>query len=394
MNQAPRSIYMDYSATTPVRAEVLEAMQPYFAEFYGNPSSIHAMGRKAGTALSEARRAIAELIGARPREIVFTGCGTESDNAALRGIALSRRGATGAARIVTLPVEHKAVLNTAEDLRDYFGFDLTLVPVDGAGRVSVESVAAALGDGKDVAVVSVMTANNEVGTVQPIAEIGALCRSLGVPFHTDAVQAAGKLPLRVDELNVDALSVSAHKFYGPKGVGFLYLRTGTPYLPYMTGGSHEGGNRAGTENVPLIAGMAKALELAEAEREQEQARLRVLRDQLIGGILESVEGAQLTGDRDHRLANHASFAITGVEAEAVLIALDLAGVAASSGSACASGSTRPSHVLEAMGVPYLAARGALRLSLGRGNTPEDVEYVLERLPKIVAQVKESEPAWE
>lgn len=393
MSAAQRTIYMDYSATTPVRAEVLEAMQPYFAEFYGNPSSIHGVGRKAGAALAEARRTIAELIGARPREIVFTGCGTESDNAALRGMALSRREATGAARLITLPIEHKAVLNTAEDLRDHFGFDLTLVPVDGAGRVSVDDIAAALGDGKDVAAVSVMLANNEVGTIQPVAEIGALCRDLGVPFHTDAVQAAGKLPLRVDDLHVDALSASGHKFYAPKGVGFLYLRGSAPYLPYMTGGSHEGGHRAGTENVPLIVGMAKALELAEAERESEQARLRVLRDQLIGGILESIEGARLTGERAHRLDNHASFAIPGVEAEAMLIALDMAGVAASSGSACASGSQRPSHVLEAMGVPYAAARGALRLSLGRSNTPADVDFVLERLPQIVAQVKASETVW-
>lgn len=393
MSPTPRTIYMDYSATTPVRPEVLEAMQPYFSEFYGNPSSIHAVGRRAGVALTEARRTIAGLIGAHPREIVFTGCGTEGDNAALRGIALSRRSATGAARIITLPIEHKAVLNTAEDLRDHFGFDLTLVPVNRAGRVSLDDLAAALGDGKDVAVVSVMAANNEVGTIQPIAEIGALCRSFGVPFHTDAVQAVGKLSLRVDDLHVDALSASAHKFYGPKGVGFLYLRTGTPYLPYMTGGSHENHNRAGTENVPFIVGMAKALELAEAEREVEQARLRVLRDRLIGGILESIESAQLTGDSEYRLDNHASFAIAGVEAEAMLIALDMAGVAASSGSACSSGSQRPSHVLEAMGVPYTAARGALRLSLGRHNTPADVEYVLEQLPQIVAQVQESEPAW-
>lgn len=391
MVESRRTIYMDHSATTPVRAEVLEAMQPYFAEFYGNPSSIHSVGRRAGVALAQARRAIADMIGAKPNEIIFTGCGTESDNAALRGIALARRQSTGAQRIITLPIEHKAVLYTAQDLADHFGFELTLVPVDREGIVSVEEVARSLGDGKDVAVVSVMAANNEVGTIQPIAEIGALCRARGVPFHTDAVQAAGKLSLNVDQLNIDAMSTSAHKFYGPKGVGFLYLRGGTPFLPYVTGGSHEGGRRAGTENVPFIVGMAKALELVEAEREEENARLRVLRDQLIGGILETVDGAMLTGSATQRLDSHASFVIRGVEAEGVLIALDLAGIAASSGSACMSGSHRPSHVLEALGVPPTDGVGGLRLSLGHSNRPEDVTYLLERLPQIVNQIKGTAP---
>ncbi len=391
MAEPRRAIYMDHSATTPVRAEVLEAMQPYFAEFYGNPSSIHGVGRRAGVALAQARRTIAAVIGAKPSEVIFTGCGTESDNAALRGIALARRQATGARRIVTLPIEHKAVLYTAQDLAAHFGFELTLVAVDGEGVVAVEEVAQAIGDGADVAVVSVMAANNEVGTIQPIAEIGALCRAHGVPFHTDAVQAAGKLSLNVDELQVDAMSTSAHKFYGPKGVGFLYLRGGTPFLPSMTGGSHEGGRRAGTENVPFIVGMAKALELADAEREAENARLRLLRDQLIGGILEGVDGARLTGSPTQRLAHHASFVIQGVEAEGVLIGLDLAGIAASSGSACTSGSHRPSHVLEALGVPASDAVGGLRLSLGHSNRPEDVDYLLERLPQIVGQIKGSVP---
>src|SRR5690606_25249028 len=243
---------------------------------YGNPSSIHGVGRRAGVAITQARRAIAELIGAKPSEIIFTSGGTEGDNAAVRGLALARRAATGANRIITSPVEHKAVLYTAQDLADHFGFELTLLPVDSDGLVAVDDVAAALGDGHDVAVVSVMYANNEVGTIQPIAEIGALCRARAVPFHTDAVQAAGKLSLNVDELQVDALSTSAHKFYGPKGVGFLYLRGGTPFLPYLTGGSHENNRRAGTENVPGIVGMAKAFELAESERVAENARLRVL----------------------------------------------------------------------------------------------------------------------
>ena len=383
---------MDHSATTPVRPEVMAAMAPYFSELYGNPSSIHGVGRKAGVALANARSVIAGLIGAKPAEIIFTGCGSESDNAALRGLALARRQATGANRIITTPIEHKAVLYTAEDLRDHFGFELTIVPVDGDGLIDMAAFDQALGNGEDVAVVSVMFANNEVGTIEPIQAIGERCRARGVPFHTDAVQAVGKLPLDVDDLAVDAMSASAHKFFGPKGVGFLYLRSGTPFLPYLTGGSHEGGRRAGTENVPFIVGMATALELVEHERVEENHRLEVLRDRLIGGILEEVDGAVLTGPREQRLANHASFVIRGVEAEGVLIALDLAGVAASSGSACSSGSLRPSHVLEAMGVPARDAVGGLRLSLGRSNTPEDVEYVLAQLPRIVEQIRGTAPA--
>ena len=392
MNQTQRPvIYMDHSASTPVRPEVLEAMQPYFDQFYGNPSSIHRVGRQARAGLDQARRTVAEILGARESEIIFTACGTESDNAALRGIALARRKATGADRIITLPIEHKAVLHTAYDLRDNFGFRLTLVPVDEQGLVRVEDVAQALGDGQDVAVVSVMLANNEIGTIQPVAAIGQLCQERGVPFHTDAVQAAGKLPLRVDELHVDALSVSAHKFYGPKGVGFLYLRQGTPFQPILTGASHEGNRRAGTENVPGILGLARALALCEEEREEENARLQALRDRLIGGILEEVEGARLTGHPTQRLANHASFVIQGVEAEGVLIALDLAGVAASSGSACTSAAQKPSHVLEAIGVPARDAVGGLRLSLGHSNTPEQVEYVLEQLPRIVERIRGARP---
>ncbi len=395
------TIYLDHSATTPVRDEVLAAMQPYFADFYGNPSSIHGVGRRAGVALSNARRDVASVLGSKPHEIIFTGCGTESDNAALRGIALARREQTGANRLITAPTEHEAVLYTACDLRDHYGFELTLLPVDEAGRIDVADLAEALGDGvapsggassNNIAVVSIMYANNEVGTLQPIAEIGALCREHGVPFHCDAVQAAGKLSLAVNAFNVDALSVSAHKFYGPKGVGFLYLRSGTPCLPFVTGGSQENSRRAGTENVPFIVGMAKALTLAEAERETESTRLHVLRDKLIGGVLEAIDGAQLTGaPREERLANHASFVIPGVEAEGVLIALDMANVAASSGSACTSGSQRPSHVLEAMGIPARDAVGGLRLSLGRSNTPAQVEYVLETLPRIVAQIRGVEP---
>lgn len=386
---ADNFIYMDHAATTPVLPEVVEAMMPYFSDYYGNPSSVHVAGRRAGVALQKARQTLAELLGAKPAEIIFTSCGTESDNAALRGIALARRTATGANRIITTPVEHKAILQTAEDLRDHFGYALTLLPVDSTGLVSPDDLAAALGDGQDVAVVSVMYANNEVGTVQPIAELGALCRAAGVPFHTDAVQAGGKLPLKVQALEVDAMSLGAHKFYGPKGVGLLYLRSGTPFVPYMTGGSHESSRRAGTENVPLIVGMARALELAESARMGEMDRLRVLRDRLIGGVLEGVDGARLTGPSVSRLDNHASFVIEGADAEGMLIALDLAGIAASSGSACASGSQRPSHVLDAMGIAPAVATGALRFSLGRSNTAAQVDELLDKLPAIVARVREA-----
>ena len=383
-----RLIYLDHAATTPVAPAVMAAMQPYFTEFYGNASSTHRFGRRASVALEQARRTIAEQIGAAPKEIIFTSGGTEGANAALRGIALARRAATGANRIITTPIEHHAVLHTAFDLRDHFGFELTLLPVSQEGLVDPAALTTALGDGKEVAVVSIMYANNEIGTIQPISTLGARCRAVDVPFHTDAVQAAGKLSLAVTELGVAALSVSSHKFYGPKGVGFLYLRNGTPFWPLLTGGSHEQDRRAGTENVPLIVGMATAFTLAEAERATDGSRLKGLRDQLIGNILEGVDDVYLTGAHDQRLDNLASFVVRGVEAESLLIALDLAGVAASSGSACASGSQRPSHVLEAIGLTPVDARGALRFSLGRSTTADEIAYVTEKLPQIVAQLRQ------
>lgn len=386
MSRSHPTIYLDHSATTPVRDEVLAAMQPYFAEFFGNPSSIHSVGRRSHAGLDNARRTVAGILGAKPGEIIFTASGSESDNIALRGIALARRKQNGANRIVVSPVEHAAIQRTAEDLRDNFGFALTLLPVDGDGLVHPNAVAAALGD--DVAVVSVLYANSEVGTIQPIAEIGALCKAAGIPFHTDAVQAAGKLPLNINALGVDALSLSAHKFYGPKGAGLLYLRQGTPCQPIITGGSQEGGRRAATENVPGVVGLAAALELAESERESEMARLRLLRDRLVGGILESVDGARLTGSPTHRLPNHASFVLAGLEAEGMLIGLDMVGIAASSGSACSNASQRPSHVLEAMGVSPADLYGGLRLTLGRSNTPEQMDVVVAHLTRIVANLRE------
>jgi len=391
-------IYLDHSATTPLRPEVVSAMEPYYGSTdlaqsakYGNPSSIHHAGRASYAGLSDARRTIAEILGADSNEIVFTGCGSESDNAAVRGIALARRKMDGANRIITTPIEHHAVLYTAEDLRELFGFEVTLLPVDGDGLVEVDDLAEAIGDGSDVALVSVMYANNEIGSIQPISELGSLCRERNVPFHTDAVQAAGKLPLCVKELNVDALSASAHKFYGPKGVGFLYLRRGTPFHPSLTGGSHEGRRRAGTENVPGIVGMAAALALCEAERSFEMARLRSLRDRIIDATVRSIEGVRLTGSPTFRLDNHASFVLRDVEAEGILIGLDLAGIAASSGSACTSARQQPSHVLEAIGVHAADLAGGLRLSLGLSNTSEQIEKFLDSLPRIVDQHRQAPP---
>jgi len=382
-----RAIYLDHAATTPVHPAVVEAMLPYFQEEYGNPSSIHSFGRRANVALQRARTSIAAVLGARPTEIIFTSGGSEGDNSAVRGLALARRASTGANRIITSEIEHHAVLHTAEDLHHHYGFDLTILPVDTAGLVRVADLAQALGDGKEIALVSIMYANNEIGTIQPIAAIGELCRARGVPFHTDAVQAVGKLPLDVKALQVDALSTSAHKFYGPKGTGFLYLRSGVPFLPTLTGGSHEHNRRAGTENIPLIVGMSKALALVEAERTTENDRLRVLRDQLIGGVLETIEGSQLTGSAAERLSCHASFVIQGLEAEGLLIGLDLAGVAASSGSACTSAAQQPSHVLQALGIPAADAVGGLRFTLGHSNTPDDISFVLEKLPQIATQIR-------
>lgn len=383
----PVAIYLDHAATTPLRPEVMDVIQTHFVTSFGNPSSIHQAGRRAHVALESARQRLAELINARPREVIFTSGGTESDNAALRGIALARRAATGANRLITTAVEHKAVLDTAEALRDHFGFSLEVLAVDADGVVSLDALRDALGDGHDVALVSVMLANNEIGAIQPIAAIGAYCRACGAPFHTDAVQAAGKLPLDVNALQVDALSLGAHKLYGPKGAGLLYLRAGTPFWPVVTGGGQEGGRRAGTENTPLIAGFAKALELSEAEREVEGPRQRALRDRLIEGVLAMIDGAHLTGAPVARLDNHASFTFDGVDAEGLLIALDLAGIAASSGSACASGSNRPSHVLAAIGLTPAQARSAVRFSLGRSTTHDEIEHLLALLPGIVAQVR-------
>ncbi len=383
------SVYLDHAATTPLRPEVLEAMMPYLTEHFGNPSSLHAAGRRARQGLDEARETVAGILGARPREIVFTGGGSESDNLAIKGAAwaASARGR----HIVTSSVEHHAVLNTCAVLERQ-GFEVTYLPVDRYGRVDPAQLADAITD--HTTLVSIMYANNEVGTVQPIAEIGAICRERRVLFHSDAVQAGGFLPLHVDRLGVDLLSLGAHKLYGPKGVGALFVRQGTALLPQLQGGSQERQRRAGTENVAGIVGFGRALELAQGDpmtRDAENVRLAALRDQLSSGLLQ-IAGAQLTGHPTGRLPNNASLLLDGLEGGDLVAALDLEGVEVSTGSACTSGSTEPSHVLLAMGIDSLRAHGSLRLTAGRDTTEPDIARAVEATVTVVARMRQALPA--
>jgi cysteine desulfurase len=378
------SIYLDHAATTPLREEVLAAMLPYLTDHFGNPSSLHAAGRRARQGLDEARERIAAVLGAKPREIVFTGGGSEADNLALKGAAwaASARGR----HIVTSSVEHKAVLNACAVL-ERSGFEVTYLPVDRYGWVDPAEVEAAITE--HTALVSIMYANNEVGTIQPIAEIGAICRRHGVLFHTDAIQAGGYLPLDVDRLGVDLLSLAAHKVYGPKGVGALFVRQGTALLPQIQGGAQERQRRAGTENVAGIVGMARALELAQgdaASRDAENARLAGLRDRLMAAA-RGMPGIEATGHPVERLPHNASWLIEGVEGGDLVAALDLEGVAASTGSACTSGSAEPSHVLIAMGIDPERAHGALRLTAGRATVTADVDRAAEAMLAALGRMR-------
>jgi cysteine desulfurase len=388
MGGLERRIYLDYSATTPVDPRVVEAMLPYWSTVFGNTESSHAFGQAAANALEQARQTVADVLGCHPAEIAFTGSGSEADNLALRGVAWAARQSERGNHIVTTPIEHHAVGHTVDQLRDLFGFEVTRVPVDGYGRVDPDDVAAAIRPA--TVLVSVMLANNEVGTVQPLAEIGRICHERGVVFHTDAIQAAGRLPLKVDELNVDLLALAAHKFYGPKGVGLLYVRRGISLVPTLTGGGHERGRRPGTVNVAGAVGLATALRLVEEERLAEVARLHDLRDRLVEGVLASIPASRLTGHPTERLAHHASFVFQGVEGESVVLNLDLAGIAAGSGAACAEGEVEPSFVLKAMGIPAEWGVGSLRLSLGHANDEADVARVLEVLPEIVKRLRAGE----
>jgi cysteine desulfurase len=386
-----REIYLDHSASTPVDPRVVEVMLPYFTEYYGNASGLHRQARASARALDGARRDVADILGCKPKEVVFTSCGSESDNLAIRGAAWAAKLAGKGHHLITSPIEHHAVTHTYDQLCEEFGFEQTVVPVDGYGLVDPDDVARAIRP--DTALISIIYANNEVGTMEPLAEIGAVAREHGIPFHTDAVQAGGYLDLNVDRLNVDMLSLSGHKFYAPKGVGLLYVRGGTRLLPQQTGGGHEGNRRAGTESVPYIVGIATALRLAQEERERENARLATLRDRLVQGVLTAIPGALLTGHPQRRLPGHASFVIPGVDASGLLMHLDMAGVCAASGSACTSGMPEPSHVLMAMGVEYTLALGALRLTLGRSTTQADVDYVLETQPGIVEKLRAADPVY-
>lgn len=378
-------IYLDYAATTPVDERVFEAMRPYFTDTFGNPSSIHRFGQRAESAVEAARETVAGILSCSPGEIIFTSCGTESDNLAIRGAALSGRTGPGAKRILTSRAEHHAVSKTAEQLGREHGCKVDWLRPDESGSISPAAVRAAIAGG--CAVVSVMYANNEIGTVNPIGKIAEECRAAGVLLHTDAVQAAAYLPLDVQSMGVDMMSLGGHKFHGPKGVGALFVRRGTRLLPSQTGGSQENGMRAGTQNVPLIVGFAKALELVQQERGARTAHAAALRDRIIGTVLEQVPDSRLTGSASQRLPNHASFVFQEVDGNLLLTLLDAAGFACSSGSACKTGDPAPSDVLTAIGLPREWALGSLRVTVGKDTTAADVEAFLGALPALVQKAR-------
>lgn len=380
-------IYLDHAATTPVDPQVLEAMLPYLTNGFGNPSSIHSFGRETRKAIEDARAVIAKEIGASAtNEIIFTGSGSESDNLAIRGIAYAYRQKGN--HIITSSIEHHAVYDTCKALEKE-GFKVTYLPVNEVGLVSVEAVVNALTP--ETILVSIMHANNEVGTVQPIAEISKILRERKIFFHTDAVQTVGTIPVNVQDLGVDLLSMAAHKFYGPKGVGALYVRKGIKLNQLIYGGAQERNRRAGTENIAGIVGMAKALEIANANLEANSKRILELREYLIDNILNKIDYVRLNGDRKQRLPGNANFSFEFIEGEALLLNLDLKGIAASSGSACTSGSLEPSHVLLSMGICHEIAHGSLRISIGKANTKEDIDYLLEVLPEIVNKLRAMSP---
>ncbi len=384
-----RFVYADNAATTKLSPAVLEAMMPYLTEEYGNPSSLYRFGNHAKRAIEQARKEVADVLGADPFEILFTGGGSEADNW-VKEIMRSLK-AKGKNHFITSAVEHHALLHSAQRLQKE-GFEVTFIPVDREGQIDPEQVRAAIRP--ETGLVSIMFANNEIGTIYPIKEIGAICRQAGVLFHADAVQAAGHLPINVKEMNIDLLSLSAHKFHGPKGVGAFYCRRGIPLPSLIDGGAQERGKRAGTENVAGIVGLGAALRLANEEMSETSARVSAMRDRLIDGILQTVPMCRLNGPRHNRLPGNCNISFLGIEGESLLLRLDLAGIAASSGSACASSSLDPSHVLLAIGLPHEVAHGSVRLSLSDYNTEEDVDYILEKLPEIVSTLRSMSPLWE
>lgn len=379
-------IYLDHAASTPVAPDVVEAMLPYFSEIYGNPSGLHQQARASKRGLTQARKRVAKILNCQPKEIIFTSGGSESDNMAVRGVAWAQQLAGKGNHLITSPIEHSAVQKTINQLCQNHGFSQTVVPVDAYGMVNPVDVEAAIQP--QTTLISIMAANNEVGTLQPLAEIGAIAKARGILFHSDTVQAIGFMPLDMQTLDVDILAMSAHKFYGPKGVGVLYMRQGTPFTAHSTGGSHEENRRPGTENVASIVGLATALEMAYNQREAHTAHLIALRNKLIGGVLETVPEAQLTGHPSQRLPHHASFVFAHCDASALLMHLDTHGIGGASGSACDTGMPEPSGVLLAMGVEPDLALGALRLTLGRSTTEADIDYVLKILPQAVETVRQ------
>jgi cysteine desulfurase len=376
-------IYFDHNATTPVDPAVVDAVCHVLRDDFGNASSVHRFGQRAKAILDEARSAVAELVGGDPSEVVFTSGGTEADNFALRGVAEALEPA-GRKHLIASAIEHEAVLNTLKALAKR-GWTTTLLPVDASGVVKVEALESALTD--DTALVSVMHANNEIGTIQPVAELARVAHARGALVHTDAVQSTGKIPVNVRSLGVDLLSLSAHKFNGPKGVGALWIKRGTRIGPLMTGGKHERNRRAGTENVPAIAGLGVAARLAATKLDVDAQRLAALRDALESRVLAAVDGTTVNGVRDGRVPNTTNISFDGVEAESLLIALDLEGIAVSTGSACSSGTLEPSHVLRAMGLPTHRTQNSIRISLGAGNTPEQVDYLIDKLPGVVSKLR-------
>lgn len=378
-------IYLDYAATTPVDGRVLDAMLPYFRESYGNPSSVHRVGQRAEAAIDEAREKVAAVLHCQPKEVVFTSCGSESDNLAIRGAALARRTASGESWILTARTEHHAVSRTAEQLEKVFNLSLEWLDVDEYGGITSEAVAKAIRG--YTTLISVMYANNEIGTINPIPDLAAIAKRDSILFHTDAVQAAAYLDVNVQSLGVDLLSLGGHKFYGPKGVGALYVREGTRLIPHMTGGGQEFNLRAGTQNVPYIVGFAEALHLAAQEREMRTAHVGPLRDRIIGSVLEEVPDSKLTGHPTRRLPNHASFVFKDVDGNLLLQLLDAAGFACSSGSACKTGNPEPSEVITALGFPREWALGSLRVTLGIDTTPSDVDAFLGSLPGLVEKAR-------
>ena len=383
-----RFVYLDHAATTPTDPRVVAAMLPYFGERFGNPSSIYRLGRLSLEALDTARSTVARVLNCTPKEIVFTGGGSEADNLAIKGAALAQRDRGRGNHVVTCAIEHSAVLHACDYLQS-IGFEITILPVTPEGLVDPEQFRDALR--AETVLATIMYANNEIGTIQPIAELGAICRERGILFHSDAVQAGGALPLDVRTLNVDLLSLTAHKFYGPKGTGALYVRHGTPLVPQINGGGQERRRRAGTENVPGIVGFAEALRLAEEQREAYVEHCRALRDRLIDGVLERIPHTYLNGSRTQRLPNNANILFEFVDGESLLLLLDQQGFCASAGSACAAGSVEPSHVLTALGIEPERALGSVRFTAGRPTTVEDVDHLLDVLPTMIERLRSVSP---